>query len=925
MQRERAMGGFRLRHRIGAMILPPLLGMAALAVLMAGDRFATHRQMSRLMGLTELAPSISRLVHELQRERGVSAGFIGSGGNQFGDRLAAQRKETDGARAAFGKAMEEADPAVFGTGFVSRLKGAGASLGHLDDRRSRVGTLSIPVKEAAGYYTDTIAGLLDMVGEMATLSTDARVTNAITAYISLLQGKERAGQERAMGSNGFAGRRFSPFVYRQFVQLIAAQESYFWVFGRYVSDGQKAFFKEAMADPAVAEVERMRRLAVESLDREGDIGIDPVHWFNTITIKIDLLKKVEDRLAADLVGLAESLQESARTAFYGFGVLALALTAFTLGFVVFLVRGITRPLGAMVGAMDRLAAGEAVEIPAADRGDEIGDMARALSQIHETGARAARVQSALDDVSSMIVLIDADHRISYANKAASRYAEEQGKTLRTAQPGFPTDGLAGCDFDSCHNDPSLTRHALRDLEREHRTRFEMGGRTFDAVANPVVVGANQRVGTVVEIADMTHQLAIEQEISDLVAAAAAGDFGHRIDQGDKEGFMLALGTGINQLADTVEKGLHEVVAVFHAMAEGDLSRRMSGEYQGAFLRLKEDSDQMAARLADIATRIIESTEAVKTAAAEISEGTNDLAQRSEHQASSLEQTAAAMQELSATVRQNAGNAQQANQLAMAARQSADQGGQVARSAVEAMTGIESSSRQITEIVGMIEEIAFQTNLLALNAAVEAARAGDAGRGFAVVAQEVRSLAQRTSQASKDIKGLINASNKQVSHGVSLVNEAGTVLGEIVVGVKKVADIVSEIAAASREQSTGLDDVNAAVSRMDEMTQQNAAMVEESTAAAQSLANQAEELLRLVAFFKIAGKTAEIPSGTGALGYSAPQGKGHATHASARKTVSGKTILPQPVAAASPPEVAKPNTNSGDRRDHSNEDDEWSEF
>jgi methyl-accepting chemotaxis protein len=849
--------GFKIGHRLAALVAMPLAGLLLFAGIVVEGKMRYHAEIESLHDLVLAAPAISQLVHELQKERGLTAGYLGSSGGaaKFKDKLEAQRKDTDTARETMVRAIAHVKSGA-GPELGALLGKVEEQLGQLEGKRKAVTEAAILLPEAAGFYTATIRDMLDIVGGMILHSTNAHVTNAIAGYASLLQGKEKAGQERAAGAAGFTGGFFGPKVHRQFVGLISAQEADFWTFRQFATPSQKALLADAMRDPAVQEVERLRGIAIESTDNGHTGNVDPAKWFEASTARIDLLKKVEDRLANDLTALTGSLREATERAFLGFGVLALVIVGASILLVVLIARGLTRPLGAMAGAMDRLAAGEAVAIPAADRGDEIGEMARALSTIHETGARAARVQAALDNVSSMVVLIDAEHRITYANRAAARYAAEQGKELRTARPGFPADGLVGCDFDACHNDPTLNRQSLRALKAGHRTRFEMAGRIFDAVATPVAVGSGERVGTVIEIADMTHQIAIEKEIAALVEAASAGDFSRRLDPAGKEGFMLQLASGINRLADTIEKGLEEVVAVFHALAEGDLTRRMTGDYQGTFQRLKVDSNQMADRLTGIATNIIEATEAVRTAATEISDGTNDLAQRTEHQASSLEETAAAMEELSATVRQNSGNAQQANQLATAARESADHGGQVAKSAVEAMTGIESSSRQITEIVGMIEEIAFQTNLLALNAAVEAARAGDAGKGFAVVAAEVRSLAQRTSQASKDIKGLIDTSNKQVGRGVGLVTQAGTVLGEIVTGVKKVADIVSEIAAASREQSTGLDEVNTAVSQMDEMTQQNAAMVEESTAAAQSLANQAQQLLKLVAFFRTGEKAVE---------------------------------------------------------------------
>jgi methyl-accepting chemotaxis protein len=241
---------------------------------------------------------------------------------------------------------------------------------------------------------------------------------------------------------------------------------------------------------------------------------------------------------------------------------------------------------------------------------------------------------------------------------------------------------------------------------------------------------------------------------------------------------------------------------------------------------------------------------VTSASAEISTSTTDLSQRTEEQAASLEETSAAMEEMAATVKKNADNAQQANDSARSTREVADRGGQVVAKAVEAMAKIEDSSRKISDIIGVIDEIARQTNLLALNAAVEAARAGEAGRGFAVVASEVRSLAQRSSQAAKDIKDLITNSNSQVKEGVGLVNEAGTSLNVIVESVRKVAEIVSEIASASAEQSTGLEQISKAVVQMDEVTQQNSALVEENAATAKTLEAQAHSMDQQVAFFRI---------------------------------------------------------------------------
>jgi methyl-accepting chemotaxis protein len=319
-------------------------------------------------------------------------------------------------------------------------------------------------------------------------------------------------------------------------------------------------------------------------------------------------------------------------------------------------------------------------------------------------------------------------------------------------------------------------------------------------------------------------------------------------------------TAQKQLQTTIESILEETSLVMNSMAEGDLTKQISGVYDGEFAQLKEAINTTVSKLLSTVTEIEDTTATITTAASEISQGNLDLSQRTEEQASSLEETAASMEELTSTVRQNSDNAAQANQLAASAREQAEKGGSVIKSAIDAMTAISQSSRKVADIIGVIDEIAFQTNLLALNAAVEAARAGDQGRGFAVVASEVRNLAQRSAAAAKEIKELINDSGEKVKEGSMLVDESGRTLEDIVNGAKKVGDIISEIAAAGSEQTEGIGQVNNAITQMDQMTQQNAALVEQAAAASQSLDEQGKNLQRLVSFFET-GQQASAPQPT----------------------------------------------------------------
>ncbi|WP_281557227.1 methyl-accepting chemotaxis protein [Thalassomonas sp. RHCl1] len=484
-------------------------------------------------------------------------------------------------------------------------------------------------------------------------------------------------------------------------------------------------------------------------------------------------------------------------------------------------------------------------------GDYIGNSLewQDVTAARQNAVQVGRLTSAVEGMTTNLMMADIDGNIVYANPAVTAMLKRRESQLRSVLPSFNVDTLIGTNFDTFHKNPAHQKNLLANpANLPYATEITVAGLTFSLTGIALLDSENNHLGTAVQWLDLTEQKDAQNQVEGLISAAINGELDRRIDTDAYEGFMKALGDNINNLMNAIVEPVTDAIDVAQALANGDLTNAMDGEYQGEFLALANAMNGSIENLSKMVDEIRNASTSVFEAAREIAAGNNELSHRTESQASSLEETASAMEELTSTVQQNAENSTEASKLSGSVMAKASNGGAVVKNAIEAMSDINKSSKKIADIISVIDEIAFQTNLLALNAAVEAARAGEQGRGFAVVAAEVRNLAQRSAGAAKEIKGLINDSVEAVGQGTKLVDETGQTFTELVTAIEEVSNMIGDIDSAGKEQSAGIGEVSAAVSQMDEMTQQNAALVEEATASSKAMEEQAQSLLEQVDFF-----------------------------------------------------------------------------
>lgn len=642
----------KFRSKLLLLVLVPLIGLLYFFSIGILEKIRLLETVGRIQQLSSFAVNASALIHELQKERGMSAGFLGSQGTQFVKELPNQRSLTDEKLVQFQGFLKGFDGRQFGLELERKLSKIVLDLEDIRNKRGAVDSLTMTVAEELKFYTGIISPLLEMITHISQITPNADFANRVVAYISILQAKERSGIERATLSNTFALDRFGPGMFQRLVTLVTGQEIYTHQFFAFALPAQKTMYNELMSGQSVEEVQRMREVAFEKSEG-GNFGENPVEWFQRSTDRINILKTIEDRLSEGLKTQTQQLRQEAQSGLIFFGMLTLAIVFGTIFLAYFIMRSILLQIG---------------------------------------------------------------------------------------------------------GEPDIVE-----------------------------------------------------------------DTAHRIAQGDLTMTMA------------LEKG--KATGIFAAMME------------------------MVYSLNQILRQVKMASENLALGSQQIAESSHNIADGATKQASSLEEISSSILQIFSQIQINADHSKEVHQLSDTSRKQAEEGNLQMERMLMAMSEIKASSEGISKITKTIDEIAFQTNLLAINASVEAARAGEYGKGFSVVAEEVRGLAQRSSEAAKGIADMIENSIAKIDIGAQTANDTARSMKQIVEGTSKITAVVGEIANASNDQARGANEINLGFNQLNEVVQNNTAVSEETAAASSQLSNHAQTLNEVVAQFRLHDGALPLPEGT----------------------------------------------------------------
>ncbi len=807
-----------IRNKLAIMLVFPLLALFYFSFNTVIERYHAQQEYHNIHSLIEVSVLVGNYVHESQKERGMTAGYLATSGQKFAQALSKEHAVFNKEITHFLNGIQKIDLDKHDITFSHQLNKIKQHLEQLPSIRQQVLSQTITTQKALDFYTQLNTYSLNLIGQVIHLTHDGSLVRSEAAYLNFLQSKERAGLERAVLTATFGSDKFTSGMDVLFSKLISAQNTYLSVFNSLATQKQQATLKETLNSPVVAEVNTMRQTAL-SKRYEGNFGVDPAIWFKTISHKIDLLKEMETTLAQQLITQSEHLKEEATSdlIIYITGMFLVLLISFIL--VMMITKNLLDQVKKLRISIENVTeSGEFKHFANMTGKDEIAQMSRSFDTLLH------HLQTTITESNTVINAIakgDFDQRIqaelkgdlNTLKKGINYSAENINETMTELEKAI--QGLASGQFNTTISNNAQGRY------------------------HKILNNTSQALKTL-------HSTVTD--VNNVMSAMEQGQFNQRI-QAQASGDLETMKQRVNNAMSALASAVKEISTVVVAQSSGDLTQQVNGQYPGDLgilaKAINDSSGQMNATLAKI-TNVARN---VSESASEVSSGSEDLNKRTQQAAATLEETSASMEEITETVKQNTEVSQQANQVATVAKDEAIQGAEIANKAIHSMSDITESSQKILDIIGLIDSIAFQTNLLALNAAVEAARAGEHGRGFAVVASEVRNLAQKSAEASKEIKTLIEETVSNVQLGSEFVEKTGQALETINSSIQNVSTMIGEISHASHEQQQGIEHVNHAISDIDTMTQQNSALVEETTASAEALMQQADALKALTQFFK----------------------------------------------------------------------------
>ncbi|WP_127470024.1 methyl-accepting chemotaxis protein [Thiomicrorhabdus aquaedulcis] len=813
-----------IKSKLFGLLFLPVLALLYFAGLTLAERLTITQQMQKISNLAIVAQGMGDVIHELQKERGMTAGFLGSKGKNFAQDLPQQRQLTDQKRQLLDEQLKSFNFKNYDAFLLENNQKLQANLQQITQLRSKVDTLNAQLPEVLGFYTQTIGYGLSAIESMRHLTQDGDILIQFSAYISLLKAKEFSGIERAVLTNTFAADKFAPGIYNRFITLVASQEVFIQTYQSLATSVQQQALNQVLESDASKAVNEMRQKAHTHF-YEGGFNTDASVWFKTITQKIDGLREVESQVSHDILNLTYQKTQAANAEFWVYAVALLILIILVILLSMKIMQGILTPVNHLMNLMKQVqATGNFSARMQIVQTDEIGQMSTAFNQLLDN------TQQALQEANRVVGAIAKGEFTQRFSKHFNGELDalKQGVNASAESVDFTMQQLGN----------------VMDALTQGDFSIQMSHQVPGAFRTQVQTALDSMKGVIDEI-NLTMEHMARGDFDVTVTTPANGD-------------LLKLKDSVNKSVGAIGFAIKAISDVVLAQAQGNLTKEMAqGSLHGQLLNLKNAMNDSTLKVKEVVDMAAEASEVVSGAAAEVSKGSEDLSHRVQEQAAALEQTSATMEQMNAQVQSASDNAQHASQISQEVQLQAQQGAQVMQQTLQAMHGIQDASHKIVDIVALIDGIAFQTNLLALNAAVEAARAGEHGRGFAVVAGEVRNLAGKSADAAKDIKKLIDVTAQRVEQGAALAAQSGQVLQQINTSINSVTDMIADIAKTSAEQAQGIGQVHQAIMQIDVVTQHNAALVEETSAASESLSEQAEKLQTEISFFNTGRKANQV--------------------------------------------------------------------